>query len=135
MKISSEYWFILMVSVFTLIGELILKWRINDLSFALSGNGIDKVVAVVKLLFDPYIMAGLFSAVISAMFWLAALSRFDLSYAYPMVIAFLTVMTVVFSVLLLGEEVSLIKAAGVLLVVIGLIILWRGEAQIAVGSS
>ena len=133
MKVSAEYWFVVGVAVFTLIGELVLKWRINDLSFALTGTPTDKVISIIKLLFDPFIMAGLFSAVISACFWLAALSRFDLSYAYPLVIAILSVLTIIFSVILLGEKVSTVKAAGVFLVVLGLVILWRGEVQITGG--
>ena len=126
----SGYLNILMTSIFTVIGELIIKWRVDSMEFSLHGTAIEKITSVILLLFDKYIMVGLFSAMLAALFWMAALSKFNLSHAYPMIIALLTILTVAASVYILGESMSYIKIIGVSIVVIGLMVLWVGEAYI-----
>ena len=121
---DSGYIYILMTSFFTVVGELIIKWRIDSISFTLTGSTFNKAQSVVALLFDKYIMLGLFSAVIAALFWMAALSKFNLSFAYPMIIALLTVLTISASIIILGESLSSLQTIGVTIVVIGLVILW-----------
>jgi multidrug transporter EmrE-like cation transporter len=128
--LSSGYLYILMTSIFTVIGQLIIKWRIDSMEFSLHGTAIEKITSVILLLFDKYIMVGLFSAMLAALFWMAALSKFNLSHAYPMSIALLTILTVAASVYILGESMSYIKIIGVSIVVIGLMVLWVGEAYI-----
>ena len=119
-----------MTSIFTVIGQLIIKWRVDSMEFSLHGTAIEKITSVILLLFDKYIMVGLFSAMLAALFWMAALSKFNLSHAYPMIIALLTILTVAASVYILGESMSYIKIIGVSIVVIGLMVLWVGEAYI-----
>jgi uncharacterized membrane protein len=56
---------------------------------------------------------------------MAAMTRFDLNYAYPfMSLAFVIVM--LFSVLFLGEAITLPRLGGTLLVMAGLILIARG---------
>ena len=121
---DSGYIYIFMTSFFTVVGELIIKWRIDSISFTLTGSTLNKAQSVVALLFDKYIMLGLFSAVIAALFWMAALSKFNLSFAYPMIIALLTILTISASIIILGESLSSLQTIGVTIVVIGLVILW-----------
>ena len=125
--LNSGYMFILMTSIFTVIGQLIIKWRIDALELSLNGSLAEKIISVVMLLFDKYIMIGLFSAVLAALFWMAALSKFNLSHAYPMIIALLAILTVVSSLFILGESLSYIKVTGVTIVLIGLMVLWVGD--------
>ena len=127
---SSGYLYILMTSIFTVIGELIIKWRVDSMEFSLHGTAIEKITSVILLLFDKYIMIGLFSAVLAALFWMAALSKFNLSHAYPMIIALLTILTVVSSVVILGESLPYVKVIGVTIVLIGLMVLWVGDVYI-----
>jgi len=119
-----------MTSIFTVIGQLIIKWRIDSMEFSLNGALVEKIISIVMLLFDKYIMIGLFSAVLAALFWMAALSKFNLSHAYPMIIALLTILTVVSSVVILGESPSYVKVIGVTIVLIGLMVLWVGDVYI-----
>jgi multidrug transporter EmrE-like cation transporter len=129
--LNSGYMFIIMTSVFTVIGQLIIKWRIDSLEFSLNGVLIEKIISVLMLLLDKYIIVGMFSAVLAALFWMAALSRFNLSHAYPMIIALLTILTVISSVVILGETLSYVKVIGIITVLIGLMVLWVGEVYFA----
>ena len=67
---------------FTVYGQLILKWRISGFG-QLPEATMDKVVFLLKLLFDPFIFSGFASAFIASLFWMAAMTKFDVSYAYP----------------------------------------------------
>lgn len=67
------------------------------------------------------IIAGLFSFGLSALVWLAVLSRIPLSAAYP-VVALGIVITTVAGILVFNEPFSLAKAAGVILIVCGVLV-------------
>ena len=129
--LNSGYMFIFMTSIFTVIGQLIIKWRIDSLEFSLNGAVTEKIISVLMLLLDKYIVIGMFSAVLAALFWMAALSRFNLSHAYPMIIALLTILTVISSVVILGENLSYVKVIGIIIVLVGLMVLWVGDVYIA----
>lgn len=70
---------------------------------------------------SPYIILGLSAFGLSALFWLFVLSRIPLSTAYPM-IALGIVLTVLAGRFVLLEPISLTKATGVFLIVLGVIL-------------
>ena len=108
--------------VFTVYGQLILKWRIvqyGQMPEAFSG----KLYFLLKAMLDPYILSGLFSAFIASTFWMAAMTKFDVSYAYPFITAGLTLVTVFMAILILGESVNIYKISGLFLVVTGVVVL------------
>jgi len=109
---------------FTVYGQLILKWRITKygtLPDALS----DKLVFFFKAIIDPYIFSGLFAAFIASLFWMAAITKFDVSFAYPLITGGLTVVTVFMAIVVLNEPVSINKIMGVVLIVGGVLIMLR----------
>jgi drug/metabolite transporter (DMT)-like permease len=67
---------------------------------------------------------GLFLYGLSAVFWMTVLSRVDLSFAYPMV-GFSYVIVLLFSALLLGEQVSPLRWLGTLVIVLGIVLVTR----------
>ncbi|MCK5665463.1 MAG: EamA family transporter [Thiotrichaceae bacterium] len=110
--------------VFTVYGQLILKWRIGKYG-QLPDLSTDKVVFLLKAVFDPFIFSGLFAAFIASLFWMAAMTKFDVSFAYPLITAGLTFITVFFAIVILNESVSLNKVFGVLLIMSGVLIMMR----------
>lgn len=53
------YLYILGTIVFTVYGQLILKWRISKLGFSLDDEGpATSIVSLVKLVLDPCIFSG-----------------------------------------------------------------------------
>jgi uncharacterized membrane protein len=74
-----------------------------------------------KLLVDPFIFSGFASAFIASLFWMAALSKFELSFAYPfMSLSF--VLVFILSVFLFNDSVTLYKVVGLVLIVLGIVI-------------
>jgi len=119
------YFYIFGTVVCTVYGQLILKWRIGNYG-DLPDGFLDKLIFLTKLLFDPYIFSGFVAAMIASFFWMAAMTKFDVSYAYPFITAGLTLLTVVFAILLLGESLSIQKMVGVIFIVIGVSIMGFG---------
>lgn len=111
---------------FTVYGQLILKWRMNLQLSPMPDATADKILYLMKLIiFDPFILSGLFSAFLASLFWMAAMTKFSLSFAYPfMSSAFVIVMF--FSVFLFGETLNSFKLIGTGLIVMGLFVLSQG---------
>lgn len=114
------YFYIFGTIFFTVYGQIVLKWRINGVG-TLPENFSDKIFFLIKLLFDPWIFSGFFSAFIASFFWMAAMTKFDISYAYPfMSSAF--VLVFLLSIVLFDEAVTWQKIIGLILIIAGIIV-------------
>jgi multidrug transporter EmrE-like cation transporter len=117
------YIYIVLTILLTAYGQLVLKWRMNSLG-ELPEALLEKLIFLVKAIFDPYIFSSFFAAFIASLTWMAALSKFDLSFAYPfMSMAFVVVL--IASYFMLNEPLNFNKIAGMLFIVMGLIIASR----------
>jgi drug/metabolite transporter (DMT)-like permease len=117
------YIYIAITIILSSYGQLILKWRLNQLG-ALPTPLWDKFVFLFWSLFDPYIFSSFVAAFFASLTWMAALSKFQLSFAYPfMSISFILVM--VASYWLLGEQVTIARFLGCLLIVAGVVLISR----------
>jgi multidrug transporter EmrE-like cation transporter len=112
------YFYIVGTILFTVYGQLILKWRIVDYGEMPEGSS-DKIVFLFKLLFDPYIFSGFTAAFIASFFWMAAMTKFDLSHAYPIIVGGLALVTSVIAIVFLKEPISTYKILGICLIICG----------------
>jgi drug/metabolite transporter (DMT)-like permease len=87
----------------------------------------DKAVFLVKLILtDGFILSGFLSAFVASIFWMAAMSKFAISFAYPfMSSAFIFVM--LGSAFLFGEQLNTHKILGTLIIVVGIVVLSKGQ--------
>ena len=109
---------------FTVYGQMILKWRIAKYG-ALPEGGVEKLRFLIGLLFDPLIFSGFVAAFVASLSWMAAMTRFELSHAYPFM-ALNFVLVLALSAWLLSEPLSPARLAGVALIVIGTVVGARG---------
>ena len=114
-----QYLYILGTVFLTAYGQIILKWRIK--LFGDLPNGlVDKLIFLLKLLLDPFICSGFVAAFIASLCWMAAMTKFDISFAYPfMSLNFIIVFLL--SILLLGECFTYGKLIGLILIIMGII--------------
>lgn len=90
-------------------------------------RGVKTEAALMKLWLvatDWWVITGIFLHVIALAVWLLALERFDVTFAYP----FLALGYVIVSMLAyfwLGEQISLQRALGMIIVVFGLLVISR----------
>jgi multidrug transporter EmrE-like cation transporter len=122
-EIDIGYLYILGTIFFTVYGQIILKWRITKYG-SLPVDFFNKALFLFKLLFDPLIFSGFASAFIASLFWMAAMTKFDLSFAYPfMSLSF--VLVFILSALVFKEPVTTYKIIGLGFIVVGIIITSR----------
>ena len=107
----------------TVYGQLVLKWQMGG-GGPLPTAWLHKLHFLLLQLLNPWVLSGFVSAFLASLAWMAAMTRFDLTYAYPfMSLAFIIVMA--FSIIFLGEVLSMQKVLGTALVVTGLILVAR----------
>jgi len=115
----TSYIYIVMTILFTVYGQLAIKWHMSSVG-PLPAAFLDKLGFLCLQLFNPWIMSGLASALLAALSWMAAMTRFELSYAYPfMSLSF--VLVLILSGLLFHEPVTVPKMVGMALIVGGII--------------
>lgn len=119
-----DYLYIFATIGFTVYGQLILKLRIAKFG-PLPADAFEKLKFLILLLLDPGIFSGFVAGFLASLAWMAAMTKFDLSHAYPfMSLNFVVVLFL--SGWILSEPISFQKAAGVCLIVLGTVIAARG---------
>lgn len=118
------YVFIGLTIVFTVYGQLILKQQVNTVT--VHPTGIELIPFYLKFIFlRPLVLSGFISAFLASLAWLAALSKFELSFAYPFMSLNFVVVTAL-SIFFFGEHMNLSKFLGLALICIGVLIVGRG---------
>lgn len=112
-----DYLYIAATVSLTVYGQLILKWRIGAYGM-LPAPAFEKLKFVLLLLLDPLILSGFVAAFGAALAWMAAMTKFDLSHAYPFM-ALNFVLILMLSGWLFHEPITALKVIGVALIVLG----------------
>jgi multidrug transporter EmrE-like cation transporter len=121
MKIAITY--ILISVLASIVGQLLLKVGMNKLgSITLSASQFLSVSW--KMATNPYVFIGLAIYLAGTVFWLAALSRVDLSYAYPFASLSYVVMLVA-SWMMFDEKITLGRLIGTVVIGIGVFLISR----------
>lgn len=103
--------------------QLLLKagtTRVGEIP--LSAHGV--LAAGWRLAFEPHILGGIACYVVSVVVWILALSRVPVSVAYPM-LSIGYVVNALAAWLWLGESVSLVRIAGIGIIILGVFIVAR----------
>ncbi len=116
---------ILIAVVFSVSGQLLLKAGANKVG-RIEASALKNPLQIVFSFFkSPLIIFGLLLFLISAFLWIIALTRVDLSFAYPLV-GTSYVLILLFSRIFLGEDVNILRWFGALLVALGVVLISRG---------
>jgi uncharacterized membrane protein len=124
MKDSSGFVYIALTLVLTLYGQLVLKWQVT-LAGGMPSTSGGKLAFLVQMLLNPWILSGFASAFLASLAWMAAMTKFQLSYAYPFM-SLNFILVVLFSAWLFNDPVTIPKVVGVLLIMAGIIISSQG---------
>ncbi|MEN5356182.1 hypothetical protein [Stenotrophomonas sepilia] len=113
-----------MTVILTSYGQLIIKWQAA--LFEPASNGLlAKLPSVIQLLLKPWVLSAFVAAFGASLCWMLAVSRLELSKAYPFM-ALNFILVCVMAVPLFGESFGIAKALGLATVVVGLLILSQG---------
>ena len=112
-----RYSYIMATLLLTVYGQLIIKWRMNLLG-SFPATFRLQLLYLGKALLDPYVISSFVAAFLASLTWMAALTKFDLSHAYPfMSLSF--VLVLICSYLLFNEPITLNKIVGIILIIAG----------------
>lgn len=117
------YLYIFLTVLFTVYGQVVLKWRITDLHWSLNTeDGLRQmVVSYLRFLFDPLIFSGFVSAFVASIFWMLAMTKFELTYAYPFM-SLSPALVFIVGIFVLGETFTIGKILGLLIIMVGIIV-------------
>jgi multidrug transporter EmrE-like cation transporter len=102
----------------TVYGQVMLKWRMN-LKGAIPEGFIPVAGFLFRTLLDVYVISTYVAALLASLTWMAAMTRFDISFAYPfMSLSF--VLVLVLGAVLLAEPITMGKVAGMVLIMAGI---------------
>lgn len=119
-----SYFYIFLTIALTVYGQLIIKWQVLKAG-ALPDPLGDKIAFLLQLLLNPWILSALFAAFLASFCWMAAMTKLQLSHAYPFM--GLTFVLVLFaSGVFFQEPVTTLKIVGVTLIVLGLAVASQG---------
>lgn len=116
------YVWIAITVILTAYGQLVLKWRMDQFGH-MPDTMREAVLYLGRALLDVYVLSSFAAAFAAALSWMAAITSFEVSFAYPfMSLAF--VLVLLLGWLLLGETMSWNRIACVVLIIGGL---WLGS--------
>ena len=114
------YIYVACTILLTVYGQLVIKWQVAGAG-AFPEATPDKLWFLAKLLVNPWIVSALGAALVASLTWMAAMTKLDLSHAYPFT-SLSFVLVVLLSGWLFHEPVTLAKIAGLALIVTGIVI-------------
>ena len=126
-KFAMPYVFLASTIILSVYSQLMIKWRMSTrfCDIHLPDALWDKFILLLTIIFDPGVFSGLVATFLSGLFWMATMSKLDISFAYPFTsLGF--VLVLLFSAFLFGESMNLYKVVGVLFIMIGVTIASRG---------
>ena len=117
------YVYISLTIFFTVYGQLIIRSQVGDAGeFPVDTS--EKITFIARLLLNPLVLSGFASAFLASLAWMATLTQFELSFAYPfMSLSFVIVMFL--SIILFGEALTYNKLLGTFIILLGLLVVSR----------
>lgn len=109
---------------FTVYSQLIMRWQVSQAG-TLPSDFFGKMSFVAHLFLNPWILTSILATLCAGISWMLAMSRFEISYAYPWV-ALNFVLMLFGGVLLFDESFSVPKMLGSLLIIAGIVVIARG---------
>lgn len=104
----------------TVYGQIVVKWKVEQAG-ALPADTGAKIEFLLRLAAGPWIISAFIAAFVAALCWMAAMTRLELSKAYPFVgVSFALIL--VLSAVFFDERLNAYKVAGVALIIAGLVL-------------
>jgi len=119
-----SYAYVFATVLLTVYGQIVVKWQVMAVARPLE-TWSDRVHLLLHLLLNPWIVSSLVAALLAALCWMLAMTKLDLSHAYPFV-SLSFVLVLVLSALVFHEPLNWYKIVGVALIVGGVAVSSQG---------
>ncbi|MBT5400483.1 EamA family transporter [bacterium] len=125
MQFILNHLYLLLAISFGVVSQLIIKWQMSAFSFDDYETWQDKLTLAFSMFLNPYIIISLILTLLAGVTWMIAMTKFEISYAYPFTLLGLVLVTI-FSVVFFGESVNTYKLSGIVLIVLGIVVISKG---------
>lgn len=124
-KFLLSWGMVLAYIVFNSVGALIIKYKINEMGTIQLSSFRFVIKYFFELIKSPLIICGIFSIFISAFVWMVALSRLQISIAYPVAVGLNFIVVVTVALIFFKEHLSVEKIIGIVLIFISVFLISR----------
>ncbi len=114
-----RYTILLIAILSNVSAQISLRFGMKKIVISRNTNFFNTLNIVFK---NKYIWLGLFLYGIGFTLYLYILSKFEVSYIYPIITASIFILLLTFSSLLLNEQITVKKTLGIIVIIIGIII-------------
>ena len=119
-----DHVYILATVVCTVYSQLVMRWQVGAAGEPpLDGPG--KMRFVLTLLVNPWVLSGIVATFFAGVSWMLAMTRFEISYAYPF-ISLNYIVILAAGILLFNESLSQQKILGTVIVIVGIALISKG---------
>ena len=125
MQFILNHLYLLLAISFGVVSQLIIKWQMSAFSFDDYETWQDKLTLAFSMFLNPYIIISLILTLLAGVTWMIAMTKFEISYAYPFTLLGLVLVTI-FSVVFFGENVNTYKLIGIVLIILGIVVISKG---------
>jgi len=125
MQFILNHFYLLLAISFGVVSQLIIKWQMSAFSFDDYETWQDKFILAFSMLLNPYIIISLVLTLLAGVTWMIAMTKFEISYAYPFTLLGLVLVTI-FSIVFFGESVNTYKISGIALIILGISVISKG---------
>jgi len=125
MKFIISHFYLLSSICLAVLSQLIIKWKMSKFSYNDYETWQDKFDLAISMLLNPYIVIALTLTFFAGINWMIAMTKHELSYAYPFTI-FSLVLVTIFSVVFFDESLDSYKLMGIVLIILGIIVISKG---------
>jgi drug/metabolite transporter (DMT)-like permease len=105
-------------------GQISWKHAMSNMEKIEDIDGLLSLDTLLNIITNKFIILGLLLYGLAFFLWLSAMSTLDISFMYPM-LSLAYVLTAILAFVFLGEEVTLIRWTGIVLVMMGCILIMR----------
>jgi drug/metabolite transporter (DMT)-like permease len=120
MNNTAAHLFALATPILASISQVIVKWQINQASEIPDGL-LQKLWFLVEFLMRPWVVFSMLATFLGGVTWIIAMTKLDVSYAYPYVAASFVIVPAA-AVFIFGEQVTLGKLIGSVMIIAGIAI-------------
>ena len=125
MQFILNHFYLLLAILLGVVSQLIIKWKMSAFSFDNYETWQEKFSLAFSMLLNPYIIIALVLTLLAGVTWMIAMTKFEISYAYPFTLLALVLVTI-FSVIFFGESINIYKLIGIIFIIIGIVVISKG---------
>ena len=125
MQFILNHFYLLLAISLGVVSQLIIKWQMSVFYFDDYETWQEKFALAFSMLLNPYIIIALVLTLLAGVTWMIAMTKFEISYAYPFTLLALVLVTI-FSVIFFGESINIYKLIGIVFIILGIVVISKG---------